>query len=213
MKKIEIIPAINAKGFKELQNKVKLVEPYAKWIHLDVADGIFTPNKTWQNPGDLLKIKNHPKIEVHLMVRSVDAIIKDWLILPVKRIIFHLESAKNPDLIIKEIKKAGKEAGISLNPETKAGKLTPYFNKVKFFQILGVNPGRAGQKFQKKVLSKVGFIRKNCDECVIEGDGGMKVGVVRKMAKAGVNLIASASAIFDNPDIKKAIEELEKDAR
>lgn len=208
----KIIPAINAKTFREAKEKINLVRPYADWIHLDVADGIFTPNKTWRNPEDVLKLKNFPKIEVHLMVRSVDAAIKNWLIPPVKRIIFHLEGAKNPDLIIKEIKAVKKQAGISVNPETKADKLTPYFNKVKFFQILGVNPGKAGQKFQVKVLKKVKWLRKNCDECVIEGDGGMKVGVARKMAKAGVNLIASASAIFDKSDIKKAIKELEKDA-
>lgn len=213
MKKIEIIPAINAKGFKELQNKIKLIEPYAKWIHLDVADGIFTPNKTWRNPGDLLKVKDPPKIEVHLMVNSVDSIIKNWLIPPVKRIIFHLEGARNADLIITKIKAAKKEAGISANPETRADKLKPYFNKVKFFQILGVNPGEAGQKFQKKVLSKVGFVRRNCKDCIIEGDGGMKIGIAKETARAGANLIVSASAIFDKPDIKKAIFELKRDAK
>ena len=213
MKSVKIIPAINARSFIEVKNKIKLVKPYADWIHLDVADGRFTPNTTWHNPKDLLKLKNPPKIEVHLMINNIDKKIQNWLILPVKRIIFHLEGARNPDLIIKKIKATKKQAGISINPETSVLKLVPYFGKVNFFQILGVNPGKAGQKFQKKVLNKVRFIRKNCLERVIEGDGGMRAGTAKKMVKAGANLIVSASAIFDKPDVKKAIQELKSEIR
>ena len=212
MKHIKIIPAINAKTLKELKEKIKLVRPYANWVHLDVADGVFTPNITWRNPKDLLKTKFPLKFEVHLMVDSVDEKINRWLVPPVKRIIFHLESAKNPAAIIERIKKAKKEVGVSINPETAVLKLKPYLGKVKFFQVLGVNPGKAGQKFQRKVLKKVRWLRKNCKDCRIEGDGGMKVGVAREMAKAGADKIASASAIFGKPDIKKAVEELKKDA-
>lgn len=213
MKRISIIPAINSKTFKEIKKNISLVFPYSNWIHLDVADGVFTPNKTWNNPKDLLKLKNLPKIEVHLMIDSIDENIKDWLIPPVKRIIFHLEAAKSPFAIISKIKKSKKDVGISISPQTSASSLAPYFKKVKFFQPLGVNPGQAGQKFQRKVLAKVRYIRKNCPACTIEGDGGMKVGVIRQMVEAGADKIAAASAIFGQPNIKKAIETLRKDAK
>ena len=53
----EIVPAIIAKDFGELKEKIKLVEPYVKAVQLDVMDGIFTPNKTWNEPDDLKEIK------------------------------------------------------------------------------------------------------------------------------------------------------------
>ena len=43
---IKIIPAINAATWKEVARKIRLVEPYATWVHLDIADGIFVPNMT-----------------------------------------------------------------------------------------------------------------------------------------------------------------------
>lgn len=209
---IEILPAINVKNFKELKEKIKIVKPYVKWVQIDVADGKFTNWKTWNNPRDLSKLKNYPKIEVHLMIADIDKKIKNWLYCqPIKRIIFHLEAAKNPDSVIAQIKKAKKEVGVAINPNTPVSRLKPYLNEVKFFQILGVDPGRAGQKFQKKVLKKVKWLRDNCKDCSIEGDGGMKKGVIKDMTKAGADIFASASAIFSNNDIKKAISELKKD--
>ncbi len=43
----EIIPAIIAKSFDELEEKIKLIEPYLKTVQIDVMDGIFVSNKTW----------------------------------------------------------------------------------------------------------------------------------------------------------------------
>ena len=46
----EIIPAIIAKDFLELEKKIKLIEPYVNWVQLDVSDGKFTTMKTWNSP-------------------------------------------------------------------------------------------------------------------------------------------------------------------
>ncbi|MFQ5584775.1 MAG: hypothetical protein ACE5GL_10105 [Calditrichia bacterium] len=48
-----IIPAINSSSFGEIEKKIKLVEPYTDWVHIDVADGTFTKNTLWHNPADL----------------------------------------------------------------------------------------------------------------------------------------------------------------
>lgn len=209
-KNIQIIPAINAKTFREVTKKISLVAPYCQWIQLDIADGKFTPWKTWQNAKDLAKLKTNLKIEVHLMIGDVDKKIKNWLRKPIKRIIFHFEASANPNYVISTCQKAKIEPAIAINPETAWQKLIPYFGKVRFFQVLGVNPGKAGQKFQPKVLSKVIHIRKNCKNCIIEGDGGMNKEIIKKMAKAGANVFAAASAIFKKADIKKAIGKLKE---
>jgi ribulose-phosphate 3-epimerase len=43
----EIVPAIIAKSFEELEKKIRLVEPYVNWVQLDVMDGKFAPEKSW----------------------------------------------------------------------------------------------------------------------------------------------------------------------
>ncbi|PIR07445.1 ribulose-phosphate 3-epimerase [Candidatus Jorgensenbacteria bacterium CG11_big_fil_rev_8_21_14_0_20_38_23] len=215
--KTEIIPAINTDSFEELKRRIKLVEPFvnpvpprreAGWVQFDIADGTFTKNTTWHNAEDLLSLKTFPNIEVHLMINNIEERIEEWLIAPVKRIIFHLEAAKNPDFVIEKCRKAGKEVGIAINPDTPWTKLVPYFQKADLFQVLGVYPGLAGQKFQEECFDKITHLRKQCKNCIIEVDGGMNKETAKKVVEAGADIIVAASAIFDSRDIKKAIEEL-----
>ena len=194
----DIIPAINADNFEEIKEKIKLVEPYAKWAHLDVADGTFAKNTVWHNAGDLRELDTPLLIEVHLMINDVEKRVVDWFLPNIKRIIFHLEAVKDADFVFAKCREAGKEAGLAINPETSWTRLYPYFGKADMFQILGVRPGLAGQKFNEEVLHKIEKVRKNCPSCIIESDGGMNEETALKAVRAGANLIAAASAIFNN---------------
>lgn len=204
----EIIPAINAETFEEVKKRIKLVEPFSSWVQLDVADGTFTKNTTWHKAEDLLALETSLKIEVHLMIDDIEEKIENWLIAPVKRIIFHLETVKDPDFVLEKIKKAGKEVGIAIGPDTPWTKLVPYLEKIDLIQILGVYPGLAGQKFQEECFDKIRHLRKERPNCIIEVDGGMDRETAKKAVEAGANIIVAACAIFDSGDIKKAIEEL-----
>ena len=62
----EIIPSINVSEFDGLKKQLKKIEPYAKWAHLDVSDGVFTKHVSWHEPKDLVWIKTKLKLEVHL---------------------------------------------------------------------------------------------------------------------------------------------------
>lgn len=204
----EVIPAINVDDFEEVKRRIKLVEPYVKWIQLDICDGTFTKNTTWHNAGDLLSIETPLKIEVHLMINDIEERIEEWLIAPISRIIFHLETAKDPDFVIEECRQAKKEVGIAIGPDTSWTRLVPYLEKIDLIQILGVYPGLPGQKFQENCFDKITRLRKKCPQCIIEVDGGMNAETVKQAIEAGANIIVAAGAIFDAKDIKKAIEEL-----
>ena len=104
---IEIIPSINTPTFEEVQNKIKIIEPYVQWCHLDVTDGIFSKHLTWHNPADLPRLQTKLKAEVHLMVENPEKHIGQWLLSPIKRIIVHWEAAKDIDFIIKKCREAG----------------------------------------------------------------------------------------------------------
>jgi ribulose-phosphate 3-epimerase len=213
---IEIIPAVNAETFEEVKKRLKMVEPFVEWAQLDVADGTFTKNTTWHEASDLLSLETPLKIEAHLMINDIEERVENWLIAPVKRIIFHLEAARDPDFVIEKCrayrqagKKAGKEVGIAIGPDTPWTQLVPYLDKVDLIQILGVYPGLAGQKFQEECFDKIMHLRKECPKCIIEVDGGMEKMTAKKAIEAGANIINAATAIFGAKDIKKAIEELE----
>lgn len=215
----EIIPAINTDSFEEVKRRIKLVEPFidpaaggAGWVQLDIADGTFTKNTTWHNAEDLLSLEIPPsaglKIEVHLMINDIEERVEAWLIAPVSRIIFHLETAKDPNFVIEKCRQAKKEVGLAIGPDTPWTKLAPYFDKIDLIQILGVYPGLAGQKFQEDCFDKIRRLRKECPGCIIEADGGMNKETAKKAIEAGASIINAATAIFNSKDIKKAISEL-----
>jgi len=207
---MEVIPSINAETFEEVEKKIKLVEPYVSWIHLDVADGTFAKTTTWHEPADLLSLKTPLNIEVHLMINNIEERLDNWLIAPVKRIYFHIDTCKAPDFVIEKIKKAGIDPGIAIGPDESWTKAAHYKNKVDVFQILGVSPGPAGQKATEETFERIKELRKFCDSCIIEVDGGMNKETAQKAAEAGADVIVVASAIFGEKDVGKAIRELRK---
>lgn len=205
---IEIIPSINERLFGDVEKKIRLVEPYVRWLHLDVADGTFTANTLWHDPEDLLFLRTPLYIEVHLMIADMDLRFPDWILPQVNRVIFHLEAAHDPALVIKKIKEGGKKVGLAIRSETSWQIAEPFAPYVDLIQTLAVSPGEAGQEFKSEILDKVSHLRVRHPEVIIEVDGGIDRETGRKCAEAGANILVSANYIFNAPDIKKAIEEL-----
>ena len=221
---VEIIPSINVSDFDELKKRIKKVEPYFKWAHLDVSDGVFTKHVSWHDPKDLVGLKTKLKLEVHLMIDRPERTIEEWLIKPVSRVIFHQEATKDHRLLIDKIHEAKKGAGMAIKPDTPWLKLFPYIGpprlgeagKVDMFQLLAVSPGPSGQEFSEEILHKLGHVRHVCPECIIEVDGGVNKRVAARCIKEGANLLVAGKAIFDPPtggkNIKKVIAELKNAA-
>ncbi|MFH1461277.1 MAG: ribulose-phosphate 3-epimerase [Patescibacteria group bacterium] len=219
---IEIIPTIIAKDFQELKEKIGRVELYVNWAQLDVMDGQFVSNSTWpyiagkNNPADLKNLETNLKLEVHLMVKQPEEVIDDWLDSGVKRIIFHYEATDKHKEIIDKIKKAGLEVGIAINPETPIEVLAEFLNvsgskfQVSLILIMTVEPGQGGQGFLDYTLFKIKKLRESYPDVKIEVDGGINFKTAPQVIKAGANLLASGTAIFNSSDIKEAINRLKK---
>lgn len=205
---IEVIPAINAETWDEVVKKIRLVESDAEWVHIDVADGTFTPNVLWHNPLDLVGFKTNANVEIHLMEDRPEERVEAWLIKPVGRVIVHYEVTHDFNFIKQECEKSSVEIGLSVAPHTSWSLLKPYVDQVDMLQILAVNPGPAGQAFQPDCLSKIKQLRRFSPTCKIEVDGGVTPEVARQCADAGATAIVAANYIFNHPSPKMAIREL-----
>lgn len=220
-KKLEIIPTILVKSFKEVKERIKKVEDHVDWVQLDIMDGVFIDNETWpytesgkSNPKDLKKIKTKLKLEAHLMVQKPEEVIDDWLEV-VNRIIIHFESKiTNREIGIREmIKKAHKknrEFGLALNPETHPAVVTPFLQDLDLVLVMAVQPGWGGQEFKDWVLTKIEILRKLWPSGNIEVDGGINSETAQRAIKAGANLICTGTYIFKSKNIEKAIKNLQK---
>ena len=219
----EIIPAVNEEVWDLVQDRIRKVEPFATWVHLDVADGTFTPNQLWQNPLDLKGFTTPLSIEVHLMVKHPELEIQDWIATGAKRIIVQAEALtdKTLPLIRDACQTAGVKLMISVTPESSWKFLTLYMGQGDIsFQILSVHPGLAGQTlidnwgalpYLESSYDKIRELRAHCQDCDIEVDGGIKLGIAKQCKEEGANLFAISSAIFSAPDISTAIAQFKED--
>lgn len=197
---MEIIPAINEEYFSKVQEKLKQAAEFSEWIHLDVVDGVFAPHKTWGRAEDLAQVVTNLKIEVHLMVEKPEKQIEDWLKAGAKRVIVHLEAFTEPNFVLETVQRYNAEIVLAANPATPADAFGLFLNSFNFFQILAVDPGLAGQKFQDKALEKIKFLRGRAPKVKIEVDGGVNLESAKIVKAAGADILVSASYIFNHPE-------------
>lgn len=206
---IEIIPAIIAKDFAELKKKIELVEPYVSWAQLDVMDGRFAPEISWNNPDDLKKIKTNLNLEAHLMVFEPEAEIEKWISSGVKRILVHFESTKILAEIIEKIKNASIEAGAVLNLETEIGVIDEFMKKINLVQLMAIEKiGYHGHAFDQKVIPKISALRANYPDVKIAVDGGINKNTAKKAILAGADILVAGSAVFESQNIEASIKDL-----
>jgi len=210
---MQVIPSINASNFEaveELVGKAKKFLPRTTgWLHFDIGDGAFSSIKTWDEPAEFKKLKlGSLKSEVHLMVEDPEVVAKSWLEAGAKRLIVHLEETRNLEIISDLCQQYKADLMIAINPDTIVENLLPYLDEIKYFQILGVTPGKAGQQFQKEVLEKIELLRERAPNVKIEVDGGVDLETAKLIKEAGADMIVSASYVFNNAEPKEAYNQL-----
>lgn len=207
--KPEIIPTILVKTFDEVKEKIRLVENYVDWVQLDIMDGVFVENITWNNPEDLKNIKTRVKLEAHLMVNKPEKIIDNWLEV-VNRIIIHQESSENIREIIEKAHKNKKEIGIALSPETHPTAIEQFLNDIDLILLMSVQPGRGGQEFKEWILEKADFLKQKGFKGNIEIDGGINETNIKEAIEHNINSICVGTYIYQNNNIEQTINTLRK---
>lgn len=216
---IQIVPAILVNDLKELREKIESVNDFVDWVQIDVMDGKFVNNTTWNNPKELksLVFEIDTKIEVHLMIESPWKHIDDWLDSGAKRIVIHIESFncdfENIRKVLEKIRNYGIETALAINPKTKWRIIEPFIESIDVVFMMTVDPGFGGQKFISGVLDKISDFKKNFPEKNVEVDGGICVGIAREVAKAGANILAAGNFIFRHSEgVEMAVKYLKEDA-
>jgi ribulose-phosphate 3-epimerase len=209
-----IAPSILSADFSRLGDEVRAVERAgADLIHFDVMDNHYVPNLT-VGPLVCAALKPHVKLplDVHLMVRPVDALVGEFAKAGASIISFHPEASDHVDRTIGLIKEHGCKAGLVLNPATPVSWLDHTLDKLDLVLLMSVNPGFGGQQFIRSVLPKITEVRRRIDAARkpvwLEVDGGVKVDNIGEIARAGADTFVAGSAIFGSKDYAATIREM-----
>lgn len=113
----------------------------ADFVHIDVMDNIFVPNKTDMLPlATIVKQISSMPLDVHLMVKDVKEYIDMFLPLEPSYITFHLEATDNALELISYLKENNVKVGLSIKPNTPVEAIFPYLDKIHLALIMTVEP-------------------------------------------------------------------------
>lgn len=209
-REIEILPAILVKDRHRFLEQIGLVKPHVNGVHIDIMDDIFVPNKTI-GPEELKPLPPGLGYSLHWMVESPEEQIVH---LPGSHMhMIHIETVKSPSHfseIEKTVESLGGRLGISINPDTSVEEALRYKDRVSRFLVMSVIPGFDGQEYIQEIEPKIERLRKLCPTHEIEVDGGINFETAPRAARAGANLLASASTIFRAENPGEAIKKLKK---
>lgn len=203
---MKIIPSINAQNFDGVKEKINLLKDVIDHFHLDIANLEFTGYKTWQNPENLSQLDSNLYFDLHLMINLKPQEILKWNKENVKTFILHLEASNNPDGLLKMTRKTKKKIFIAWSPNIDFQLIERYLNYINGILILGVNPGKSGQKFIESTYDRIKKIKEisKPKSLSLMIDGGINEENFKKILSYKPDFIIIASAIYNsqNPKIE-----------
>ena len=213
---IRISPSVLAADFAALgQAARRMEEAGADMLHIDVMDGHFVPNISIGLPvvSSLRKV-SALFFDVHLMISHPLTYAERFAKAGADLITFHLESEDDPAAVIRAIREAGCQAGISVKPKTPAKAVLPYLGDVDLILVMTVEPGFGGQAFMADQLPKIREIREAAvrqgKALTVQVDGGIDDRTAPLVIEAGADCLVSGSYLFRAEDPRAAMTALRR---
>lgn len=205
--KMRVAASLMSADFAHLADEVKRVtDAGIEQIHIEVGDGVFSPNITIGAPvvKSLRKVTD-AILEAHLMTIEPERKIEEFAQAGADLITFHIEATEQAQSVIHKIKGAGSRAGVALNPATPLCMIEELLYDVDVILLMTAIPGAAGQPLLKHSLDKVKrlhkIIRDNNYACLLEVDGGVTIENAQSLRSSGANILVSGTAIYESTDV------------
>ena len=208
-----VSPSFLSCNFNKLEAEIQSISN-AKWIHFDVMDGNFVPNKTYDyNMLKLIRHVSNQYFDCHLMINRPEKVFEKYILAGANLLTFHYEATKQPKALIRAIKNRKTKVGISIKPGTDVSVLDSMLPDLDLILIMSVEPGKGGQKFLMSSLKKIKYLsekrKENNYNYLIEVDGGINFETAELVKEAGCDVIVAGSFIFRSDKRNELIMELE----
>ncbi|TLX92963.1 MAG: ribulose-phosphate 3-epimerase [Thaumarchaeota archaeon] len=214
-----IAPSLIAGDMTNLENEVKRsTHGRADLIHLDVMDGVFVPNKTFDHEKirQLRSITQIP-FDAHLMINEPVKKVKNYVDAGCDIITVHAEVCDESSFgeIHDVLRSNDLSVGLAINPETQlpswAEKFIPDLDQLIVMSVL---PGKSGQKYiestHEKTQKIAKFLAEKKFDGFIEADGGVDLTNVEPCFLDGARVFVGGSAIIGQKDVRATIVEFRK---
>jgi len=211
-----IAPSIIAGDMSNLEKEVKRCEEgRADYIHLDVMDGQFVPNTTFDHT-KIKELRQHTVIpfDTHLMINDPVKHVNDYIDAGSDIITVHAEVCDESSFgeISDMLESNQVGIGLAINPDTElpewSYKFIPLLDQII---IMSVVPGKSGQKYilstHEKTQRIIKQLHENHFEGYIEADGGVNLDNIGACFEDGARAFVGGSAIIGQSDVRLIIKE------
>ena len=213
---MRITPSLLNADFANLAAEAAKV-PTADFLHMDVMDNHFVPNLTLGAPVIEALAKAAPQpIDAHLMIEDPDRWAPQFVEAGASSVTFHVEAAKAPVRLAREIRAKGARASMALKPATPIEPYEDLLPELDMVLIMTVEPGFGGQRFLDLCLPKIRRTRALLDrvggDIWLQVDGGVSLETIERCAEAGADTFVAGSAVYSADDPGDMVERLRETA-
>ena len=187
MAQTTICPTVTTDSPDTYSRQVEMTLAYAHRIHIDVADGVFTPNR-------LIDIENvwwpaGVRADLHVMYQNPEEHTAALLALRPQLIIVHAEADGDFLKFAADCHNHGIEVGVALLPETPVEAIRPALEIIDHVLIFSGHLGHFGGHADMSLLGKVQQLRQLKPAVEIGWDGGVSDTNARALALGGVDVL------------------------
>lgn len=216
MNKKNVTPSLlNVEEGKRWEMAQKLLDEGIKWIHYDVMDAKFVPNKAIElEEIQQIKLKTSKHfMDAHLMVENpLEYLDKFKDVVDITTVHFEaLNSKEFYNFLVK--KHHDYRIGLAIKPDTPVEKITKFLPYIALVLVMSVEPGAGGQKFIESSIDKIKELKdlrnKNQYQYLIQVDGGINSQTGPKCFKAGADACVAGTFLVNNPT-KETIQSILK---
>lgn len=210
-REVRITPSILNADHAHIHDEIARIAAESDFIHLDIMDDIFVPNKTWDlDAAHEIIARSTAPVDSHLMVADADSIAPLYAQAGSRSVTFHVEAATNIAGTIKAIQDSESRAAIAFKPGTSITDYRSFIDLADMVLIMTVEPGFGGQSFMEEMLPKIEEVRTYIGDRPIwlQVDGGISLATIAQAASAGADTFVAGSAVFNASDPADMIAKL-----
>lgn len=195
-----IVPTILEQQFELASIKIRLIKDKTRWIQVDVIDGVFLKEKTFET--ELLKklekeLENN-LLEAHLMVKEPIKWVEKCNFVGITRVIGQVEMMSSREEFVEKVKDVGMEAGLAIDIDTEIGEIP---KETDLVLLMGRKTGFGIKEIDKNIYKKIKELIKIRDkedlDFEIGVDGGITLEEIDKIKNTGINIAYCGGAIFN----------------
>jgi ribulose-phosphate 3-epimerase len=188
----------------------RLTDAGVDGIHVDIADGVFTPDFTFGlRVVRAVAAATSVLVDVHLMCVRPEVQLSQLAGIcdPRMRVAVHIEACAYPWRTISLARQLGLRVGLAVNPATPPESLGALASAVDFVNVLTTDPDFAGERLLPGSAQRVAAARALMPRPVsLQVDGGIRLEVTRDLVAAGADEIVVGRALFAASDTRQAVD-------